>query len=178
MYKKVVYPGVEFNQDYQINEKGEVISPYRVWHKMTPHEIPKGYLRVNLRTSKGTKFFMIHRLVLEAFSPVENSLALQVNHKDGNKHNNTLENLEWCTQAENMAHSSKIGLRDNMPKGEDSSSNILTEKQVLEICEELTNPNRESYSKIGARYGVSKYAIHDIKRKRSWSWLTKDYNFE
>ena len=33
MYKKVVYPGVEFNQDYQINEKGEVISPYRGWHK-------------------------------------------------------------------------------------------------------------------------------------------------
>lgn len=178
MYKKVVYPGVEFNQDYQINEKGEVISPYRGWHKMTPHEIPKGYLRVNLRTSKGTKFFMIHRLVLEAFSPVENSLALQVNHKDGNKHNNALENLEWCTQAENMAHSSRIGLRDNMPKGENSSNNTLTEKQVLEICEELTNPNRESYSKIGARYGVSKHAIHDIKRKRSWSWLTKDYNFE
>lgn len=77
-----------------------------------------------------------------------------------------------------MAHSSKIGLRDNMPKGEEASCNILTEEQVLEICEELMNPNRESYTKIGERYGVSKYAIHDIKRKKSWSWLTKDYNFE
>ena len=77
-----------------------------------------------------------------------------------------------------MAHSSKIGLRDNVPKGEEASCNILTEEQVLEICEELMNPNRESYTKTGERYGVSKYAIHDIKRKKGWSWLTKDYNFE
>lgn len=77
-----------------------------------------------------------------------------------------------------MAHSSKISLRDNMPKGEEASCNILTEEQVLKICEELMNPNRESYTKISERYGVSKYSIHDIKRKKSWSWLTKDYNFE
>lgn len=178
MYKKVVYPGVKFNQDYKINELGEIISPYRGWHKLTPQEIKKGYLRANLRTSKGSKFFMIHRLVLEAFSPVENSLQLQVNHIDGDKHNNYLKNLEWCTVSENMAHSSRIGLRKNMPKGEEVSFNILTEKQVLEICEELINPNRESYTKIGERYGVSKYAIYDIKRKRSWSWLTKDYDFK
>ena len=77
-----------------------------------------------------------------------------------------------------MAHSFKVSLRDNMPKGEEASCNILTEEQVLKTCEELMNPNRESYTKIGERYGVSKYAIHDIKRKKSWSWLTKDYNFE
>lgn len=77
-----------------------------------------------------------------------------------------------------MAHSIKIGLRNNMPKGEKSSCNTLTEEQVLKICQELLDPNRESYAKIGQRYGVSKYAIHDIKRKRSWSWLTKDYIFE
>ena len=98
---------------------------------------------------------MVHRLVLEAFSPVGNILQLQVNHIDGNKHNNSLKNLERCTQAENMAHSSKISLRDNMPKGEEASCNILIEEQALEICEELMNPNRESYTKIGERYGVS-----------------------
>lgn len=65
-----------------------------------------------------------------------------------------------------MAHSSKNGLRDNMPKEEEASCNILTEEQVLETCEELMNPNRESYTKIGERYGVSKYAIHDIKKEK------------
>lgn len=49
---------------------------------------------------------------------------------------------------------------------------------MLEICDLLLDPNRPSYTEIGKQYGVSKYAIHDIKRKKSWSWLTKNYNFE
>lgn len=178
MLKEVVYPGVQFNQRYLINEKGEVFSPYRGLHQLKQHKIQKGYLRVHLRTTDGSKFFMVHRLVLEAFYPIQNSLSLQVNHIDGNKENNNLDNLEWCTQSENMAHARKIGLRDNLAKGERAGCNVLTEEQVLEICNELLKPNRASLAKIGAKYGVSKYAIHDIKRKKSWEWLTKDYNFE
>lgn len=121
---------------------------------------------------------MVHRLVLETFSPIDNSLNLQANHIDGNKESNSLSNLEWCTQAENMAHSFRIGLRLNMPHGEQASYNTFTEEQVLEICKELQNSNRDSYTKIGQRYGVTKHAVHDIKRKKSWFWLTKDYNFE
>lgn len=128
-------------------------------------------------TAEGRKFFMVHRLVLEAFSPCENSLDLQANHIDGNKENNFLSNLEWCNQSENMQHSLRIGLRDNLPHGEQSSCNILTEQQVLEICDILLNPNRESYSIIGERYGVSKHTIHDIKHKKSWKWLTGEYTF-
>ena len=178
MFKEVVYPNVQFNQKYVVNEQGEVFSPYRGWHKLKTHKIKKGYLRVHLMTNQGGKFFMLHRIVLETFAPCPNSVKLQVNHIDGNKENNCLDNLEWCTQAENMAHSVIMGLRDNMPKGERVNGNVLTEKQVLEICQELLNPNRESYAKIGKKYGVTKYAIHDIKRKRSWSWLTKNYTFE
>lgn len=66
-------------------------------------------------TAEGRKFFMVHWLVLEAFSPCENSLDLQANHIDGNKENNFLSNLEWCNQSENMQHSLRIGLRDNLP---------------------------------------------------------------
>ena len=178
MLKDVVYPGVVFNQSYKIDEEGNVYSPYRGWKKLSPAKIKKGYLRVNLRTTTGSHFFMLHRLVLCAFCPVENSLCLQVNHIDGVKTNNRLSNLEWCTQKENMEHSVKMGLRSHMPHGEHASCNILTEKQVIEICEMLVSPTRESYAKIGAKYGVSKYAIHDIKRKKSWPWLTKNYNFE
>ena len=178
MFKTVVYPNVTFNQDYQINEKGEIYSPYRAWHQMKTHKIQKGYLRVHLMTTEGGKFFMVHRLVLEAFAPREDSLRLQVNHIDGDKENNQLVNLEWCTQSENMAHAARIGLRDNLAKGEDVGGNVLTEEQVLEICEELMNPNRPSYTQIGEKYGVSKYAIHDIKRKKSWSRVTTNYTFE
>lgn len=55
--------------------------------------------------------FRIHRLVAVHFIPntIDNE---QVNHIDGNKENNCVSNLEWCSQTENMKHSYRIGLRD------------------------------------------------------------------
>lgn len=67
MLKEVVYPNISFNQKYMVNEQGEIFSPYRGWHKMKTNKIQKGYLRVHLMTSNGGKFFMVHRIVLEAF---------------------------------------------------------------------------------------------------------------
>ena len=69
----------------------------------------RGYLRVSL--SNGIikhKRFSIHRLVAEAFIPNPNNLP-QVNHKDENKTNNCVDNLEWCTAIENLNHSNVIG---------------------------------------------------------------------
>lgn len=65
----------------------------------------RGYLTVNLTKDNITKSFLVHRAVAEAFIP--NFFALpQVNHKDGNKGNNDVSNLEWVTDDENKAHSS------------------------------------------------------------------------
>lgn len=76
-----------------------------------------GYLRTRLTLDNGKRRnFPVHRLVLTMFSPIKNMTELQVNHKDGDKHNNSLSNLEWCTTQENIAHAVKMGLRDD--KGE------------------------------------------------------------
>lgn len=171
----IKYPDTLFNQEYRIDKNGDIWSPYRGWHLVSKQKIQKGYLRVGLMTSNGRKFFMVHRLVMETFSPRPDSLQLQVNHKDGNKENNNLENLEWCTGLENIAHAYKNNLV-RKAKGEQTGCNILTEKQVLEICE-LIKKGQESLTDIGKQYGVSKYCISDIKRKKSWAWLTKEYNF-
>lgn len=69
----------------------------------------RGYYIVTLCKGKERKTKKIHRLVAEAFIPnVENKL--QVNHIDGNKLNNNVKNLEWCTDSENMIHAYKTGL--------------------------------------------------------------------
>ena len=83
---------------------------------LKPLKLTKGYLGAVLydKNSKG-KTYKIHRLVATAFIPNPNNLP-QVNHIDGNKENNNVNNLEWCNQKKNMQHSYKIGLRRNIVK--------------------------------------------------------------
>lgn len=69
-----------------------------------------GYHMVKLRR-RVDKYCSVHRLVMKAFKPVENMDDLQVNHIDGNKLNNNLENLEWSTALENMLHSFRNDLQ-------------------------------------------------------------------
>lgn len=69
-----------------------------------------GYHVVNVSLNDGEKKTLaVHRLVLETFNPNENMDDLVVNHIDFNKLNNNIENLEWCTQKQNIRHSAKHG---------------------------------------------------------------------
>lgn len=175
MIKKIKIPGITFNQEYQIDDEGNIYSPYNGFHKLNPSPTKKGYYRIVLQTSNGRKTFQVHRLVLQTFNPIENMDKLQVNHIDGDKSNNNLNNLEWCSCKENINHGHENGLY-HPARGQKVYGNKLKEEEVLEICELLKNSNM-SLREIGELYGVSKHCIYDIKRKRSWGWLTKNYIF-
>lgn len=79
---------------YHISEK--ILSPRK---NINRH----GYYEISLKQNGKEKRFKLHRLVAIAFIPNPNNLP-QVNHKDGNKDNNTVNNLEWCTDKENKKH--------------------------------------------------------------------------
>ena len=68
-----------------------------------------GYFSVVLEYKNKLKHTKIHRLVAETFIPNPNNYKI-INHKDGNKQNNNVENLEWTTQKQNFEHAKKIGL--------------------------------------------------------------------
>lgn len=70
-----------------------------------------GYLLVNLKHDGVQRMRSVHRLVAEAFIPNDHELP-EVNHKDGNKKNNVIDNLEWCTRSENVKHAVDNTLHD------------------------------------------------------------------
>lgn len=88
---------------YAISDKGEVYSDNLHGRPLKKRLIRAGYHRVAFYCLDGScKEYSIHRLVMMAFSPNENSDFLQVNHLDCDRTNNILENLEWCTPSENQ----------------------------------------------------------------------------
>ncbi len=109
---------------YVVSNQGRVISlerpkPYRDGFRtqrkreMRWHLVNGGYAQMALTKNGERRQFLVHRLVAQAFIP--NLLGRpQVNHIDGNKLNNCVENLEWCTAEENMLHSSNAGLRTDL----------------------------------------------------------------
>lgn len=92
---------------YQISNFGRVKSFYfKNPRILKPHKV-KGYSNVELYKNKEKKQFYIHRLVMENFCPIENMDMLDVNHKDEDKSNNHISNLEWMTHKDNLNYGSR-----------------------------------------------------------------------
>ena len=92
---------------YQISDFGNVKSLISN-RLLKPSQDTFGYVRFNALKNKKSKTLRIHRLVMEVFNPINS--FMQVNHIDGNKLNNRLNNLEWCTDSDNKKHAYKTGL--------------------------------------------------------------------
>ena len=113
---------------------------------------------------------LVHRIVAECFIPNPENKPC-VNHKDGNKLNNDISNLEWCTHSENTKHAYENGLEKKC-LGEKHHAHKLTEENVIFIREHY-KPRDKQYSavKLGKMFGVTEYAIKDVIRGKSWGWL-------
>ena len=124
-----------------------------------------GYAKVRLRSTDGkTHRYSVHRLILENFKPVIGMEKLQVNHKDGNKLNNNLNNLEWTTCKENIQHAIDNDLRAKI-----NGASKLTPEQVIEIFRRANNG--ETNISLGKEFNVHPDQIGRIKNKKSWKKL-------
>lgn len=174
---KNIYKAIEdFERLYEINSAGIIQSLDRVvidkrWGtKKLKGGIKKsiknkyGYLRVNLHKGGKPHFFNVHRLVALAFIPNPDNKPM-VNHKDGNKINNDVSNLEWCTALENSKHATATGLHN--VRGENNVTSKLTEKQVYEIRQLLSQ--KVPQIKLAEKYGVKQAHISSIKLYKTWN---------
>lgn len=116
------------------------------------------YLSVMLITGSGSKrdYFAVHRLVAKAFIPNPDNKPV-VNHINGIKTDNRVENLEWCTQSENMCHAVRIGV---IKTGEDSPASKLTNEQVVYIRD---NPDNLTAVELGKKFGVVPDTIYLVQ---------------
>jgi hypothetical protein len=123
-----------FNDNYGVTRDGKIYSRYKAGY-LSP-SVKSGYLCINLFKDGEYKTFRIHRLVADAYIPGPLGLP-QVNHKDMNRQNNSVTNLEWCTGIDNMRHAGKM--RREKKEAESSIRNIqqllgvgLSVRQVVE----------------------------------------------
>lgn len=123
-----------------------------------------GYVRTSLYKNKEYKGYQVHRLVLLTYVGPSD---LDCNHKNSNKIDNRLENLEYVTRKENIHHAIRAGT--NKIIGEKSPCSKLTEAEVLKILFEETG----KYSDIGKKYGVLPETISMIKRGKNWKHLSQ-----
>lgn len=155
------------NFDYEINSEGVVrrISSKRIKKSFKRKD---GYIGIQLYKAKDKVVnYQLHRLIADAFiSNPENKLY--VNHKDSNRENNSLDNLEWVTFEENVKHGYELGYATN--KGSNNGFSLLTEQQVLEIRKRRVE-EKLTYQKLATLYNVSYGCIAGIIQKTNWKHI-------
>lgn len=172
---------VGYESYYEVSNLGRVRSKERVLphninkgnyvkkSKVLSTQIRKGYVFVCVCVNGIRKALPVHRVVAKAFLPNPENKA-QVNHIDGDKTNNKLENLEWATAKENVDHAVRTGL---IKKGSRSSRSILNEDIVREIKIKLNNGDTQlsivRWLEVTHGIKVSRGLIGRISNGSAWS---------
>jgi len=163
-----------YDGDYQISNKGNIKSFKRIKDgKLLKATVGNtGYCTVKLSNKdKERKTFRVHRLVALHFLELVEGKD-NVNHKNGDKTDNDVNNLEWCTYKENNIHARKTGL--NKANGEKHYCAKLTEENVKYIRENYIKGSRTfGQGALSRKFGVSQSQIFNVVHNITWKKKNK-----
>lgn len=114
-----------------------------------------------------TKQYRVHRLILYTFKPNTAHVELDVNHINNKRHDNRLENLEWCTRKENMQHAKKQG-RIKVCRGELSGKAKLTWQKVTWAREMYESEPNVSIASLARFFDVAYMTMNNVINNRTW----------
>ena len=153
------------NTNYSVNENGQIYSEF-TGKMLKPFPNNNGYLMVDLFHDAVKQRVAVHRIVAITFIPNPDEKPF-VNHIDGNKQNNSADNLEWVTESENSIHALETGLS---PKGSEKTLAKLTEVDVLEIQAAFERGEKDFV--LARKYKVTSGVISSIRLGKTWKHVS------
>lgn len=159
--------------DYVVSSEGRIrrqnwVNGAKSTNRLLGYNIENGYREVCLYDAKHKrKVRLIHHVVAEAFLGPRPD-GKEINHKDGNKRNNRVSNLEYVTPSENIRHALRTGLMTPV-RGTAVGSSRLSNRQVRRIRERYANG--ASMADIARRMKLGLTTVSDIVSRRTWTHI-------
>ena len=176
IFKPIFINGIETH--YEVSNKGNVRNS-NTGKILQPGVSNCGYLRVGIYYVKDNRQYYIHgsvhRLVAIAFIPNPDNLP-QVNHKDGNKTHNWVENLEWSSSSDNDYHAYATGLKKKI-YGENSHLHKYSRDAIEKACE-LMESGKYVLREISEMTAVPVPMLCRVRLRKSWCNVSKNYHIE
>jgi len=172
--QEIAWKTIPIAPKYEVNELGQV--RHKKLKRILKYAKGRRYYKFDFYVNKNQKKSVsVHRAILSAFNPIKDFNEFYINHKNLDKHDNRLENLEWVTPKENAEHAREHGKYKDRHAGEKNGKAKYTDKEVLELKNDFKEWGGTIYNFWKNRKdkyeNMPKSTIYNILNGRSWKHI-------